>query len=300
MQDRAVGKLLDLYTDEVSQFAQQLDDVFTERFEKGKLVLSDLPIRSVLEIIERNALTNPSALHQLKELMSPPFYHFRDPATPEQVADLEKQLNVSLPADYKEFLAISNGFVAPFNGYIPEPTLQPTSDVGWADEDICKEAPLDLLEDGYLAWGPRAFDILVKAVEIGTADVDSTWLIPPSKVAEVKQAVRRILSEEDKECGEEERQKVAKAVQRFAGSEEEFWGLQWCCVSYIAFEMSAYPSFKAYLCKMAERGDDRREEDLLRGKRFWGYAFVRGSRREALGVSWMKLFKADAEKRRKL
>lgn len=36
-----------------------------------------------------------------------------EPATEQQILDAEKRLNVELPADYKDFLLITNGFTAP-------------------------------------------------------------------------------------------------------------------------------------------------------------------------------------------
>jgi hypothetical protein len=40
------------------------------------------------------------------------------PATDQQIADLEKQLKIVLPADYKDFLKVSNGFAGTVNNFV--------------------------------------------------------------------------------------------------------------------------------------------------------------------------------------
>ena len=43
---------------------------------------------------------------------------FNPPATDEQIAELESQLQIELPNDYKEFLKVTNGFAGTVNEFV--------------------------------------------------------------------------------------------------------------------------------------------------------------------------------------
>ncbi len=53
--------------------------------------------------------------HHGGHVMEDATFHFRDPANPQEVTNLEKKLGVSFPNDYKEFLFKHNGMEM-FNG----------------------------------------------------------------------------------------------------------------------------------------------------------------------------------------
>lgn len=279
----ALCKALNLDTSKLDDFAAQIESALTERFENGKLALDDLPIQRILEILDENAHKNPEAQDELTG--GPPTEKtlFRDPASTEAIEEAEKKLGVELPADYKEFLRLSNGFGAPFGGIHFEPALYPVADIRKItdEEDYFTDLTLELLRDVDLGMAIKEYDVTVgKAIEIGTEDIMNTWLIPPPQVAAYKAYIRRLLDGDIAGVGPEFQDKVRKAIQSFVGDgdEQAFWELEWGCLTWQsggAVIMYGFAGFKAYLRTLAEDGATW-DEDVLGREGWWGYGFVKG------------------------
>ncbi|THZ89863.1 hypothetical protein D6C83_09384, partial [Aureobasidium pullulans] len=60
-----------------------------------------------------------------------PMSLYKLPATEEDISNLEKRLDTTLPEDFKAFLRVSNGFGGIWNGYFPGPPLHPTEKIDW-------------------------------------------------------------------------------------------------------------------------------------------------------------------------
>ncbi|KAK3202411.1 hypothetical protein GRF29_161g1112439 [Pseudopithomyces chartarum] len=281
LQTGALAEALELDSEKLTIFTEQLESVLEERFKNGRLVTEDLPIRNLLDQIQHNGFN----INNTQDLAPPdPKYKetfFQTPATDSEIANAEAKLETTLPDDYKSFLHESNGFGPLFNGILYDPPLHSLNEIRWTtdEEDYFTELSFD--PACYPETGNAQSDTLMgKTIEIGTEDIDNTWLVPPSSVARYKDWVKRTLESDNVE--EKRKEKVRKQVRDFAGSEDAFWALDWICVKWSsggAASFQHWPSFRAYLTAMAEEGDVGLEEQDLIGRReeWWVYAFVRKS-----------------------
>lgn len=278
--DGALVRALDIDLEQVDALAKKIEETIDERFRNGRLELSDSSIHEILKTIEDNCRTNPEA-DEVGGRLDADKTLFRDPATSQQIAETEERLRIHLPDDYKEFMLITNGFGASFSGILFEPPLHPLSDLCWFDddEDYFTDLGLDIPGDRIFAVQPHDADDewvkVGKAIEVGTEDIDNQWLIPPSKMNEVKDRVRSILDNET--CDEKVGTSVRHMVEGFAGSEDKFWNLDWGFVTWASGGsacMIAYPSFKAYLQEVARSGM-KDDGDLLSQRKFIGYAMLK-------------------------
>ena len=62
---------------------------------------------------------------------------FNPPATDEQIAELESQLQIELPNDYKEFLKVTNGFAGTVNEFVVD--FDPVDKSYQSTQDTCAE-----------------------------------------------------------------------------------------------------------------------------------------------------------------
>jgi len=197
-----------------------------------------------------------------------------------------------LPADYKTFLRISNGFGSPWGhplGDLQTP-LHSVDKLRWldpAEEDYFTDLTLDLptrwdkwpfappsTKKAYACDEVTEHFLVGRALEIGTQEIDNTWLLPPSTITPIKQAVRKML--DDGSLGEREKNSVRVAIRDFASSEEEWEEMEWACVTWASGGVAAmyvYPSFRAWLEDVVEKGrvgldgeeEEEQEQRLKRG-----------------------------------
>ncbi|KAL2374338.1 hypothetical protein RJ035_000104 [Blastomyces gilchristii] len=147
-------------------------------------------MREMLKILDNNTRTNPDSLRDYMD--GPPGSLFHDPASLEEIAATERELGIKLPADYKEFIAITDGFEQSWSGIISDPPLHPLDEIRWLedDEDYFLDLEIELINPGF-PYG--MWPTVGKSIEIGCEDIDNVWLIPPSKVQEVQGRLLEIM-----------------------------------------------------------------------------------------------------------
>jgi hypothetical protein len=112
-----------------------------------------------------------------------------------------------------------------------------------------------------------------RAIQIGSEDIASVWLLPPVTVAKVRDAYLKIIDWPD--TPQELKDTILNAVRSFAGSREQFEGLEWCVMYWVAggaVSMFTYPSFGEYIAEKARRSATEFCGTEERGKRciaFW-------------------------------
>lgn len=257
----------------VRAFSARLSGGYTENGLESKT------LKELLEIGERNTLAGPGLRHWEEMGDGVPETLFKQPATSEQILELESRLEISLPQDYKELLSITNGFGTGdsmqdgvYNGFFPDPELYATDQVVWLTEDWI-ELPFEMLqipreiEDPYRkaseAWD-TAMPMLNRVVHIGTRDIDDLWLVPPELVQKAKSAYLEML-----ENGNEMHRKILQRAMKDFASMERFMELEWCCIrnaSGGAATTEVFSSFRSYLETVV---GDSGQDNLSPTKKSW-------------------------------
>jgi hypothetical protein len=282
LKDGALLEILGIDKSKVDLFAEQLEEAVTERLEKGRLSLPNLSIKEMVELINKNTLTNPDSVNTFQRWGDEiPSTILHDPAAASLIEETEKRLDTKLPDDYKEYLSITNGNEPAFGGVIMEAPLWKCEDIRWfADDedyfsDLCLNIPGDMASVARTISGDGLdWPNIGKGIIIGQEDIDNTFLISPATIERVKEKVRSVLESEDEKVTQEVKDRVKHAVDDFAGSMEEFNKLEWCCLTW-AREMKGHKSFKAYLRHVAE-SSGKLDKDLwhLGWDDFFGYIMV--------------------------
>jgi hypothetical protein len=293
----ALVRILNIDIAKLDKFATDVEEEFTQRFNDGFQPADELSMKEALDMINHNTFHNPDADLKNYNPNEDTDTLYRAPATSSQIEHKSKELGVELPADYKEFLQLTNGFGVPFNGIIHEPPLNPIEEVKWTtdDEDYFTELDFALISSVFfqlLHIVPNYTLKVGKTLVLGTRDIDNTWLIPPSTMSKYQNLIRQILHDEielkEGVNTEEVKAKIRNELKNFAGSEEKFFGLDWGCLTWAsgsAVDMQGYAGFAAYLRSLAESGE-KNEGDLLWGgydQAWWGYALKKVGREEREG-----------------
>ncbi|KAI4618794.1 hypothetical protein J4E80_005398 [Alternaria sp. BMP 0032] len=282
----------------LAAFANDFENSLTERLTNGRTRPgANISIQELLVAAEHNTKYNAEARKVNPEPPETSLFH--SPATDLQIEEVEARLNTTLPADYKTFLRISNAFGSPWGhplGDLQTP-LHPVGKLRWldpAEEDYFTDLTLDLptrWDKWPFAPAPTAkayacdevteHFLVGRALEIGTQEIDNTWLLPPSTITPIKQAVKKML--DDESLGEREKNSIRVAIKDFAGSEKEWEEMEWACVTWASGGVAAmyvYPGFRAWLEDVVEKGrvgldgeEEKEQEDMLKRGMWLGRVF---------------------------
>jgi len=296
----ALRQQLNINEAALATFAKDFQDALTDRLTSGRTRPgANMSMQELLKATEYNTKYNAEAREVNPEPPETSLFH--SPATDSQIREAENHLNTTLPADYKTFLRISNGFGSPWGhplGDLQTP-LHPVDKLRWldsAEEDYFTDLTLDLptrwdkwpfapppTAKAYACDEVTEHFLIGRALEIGTQEIDNTWLLPPSTITPIKEAVRKML--DDESLSEREKNSARVAIRDFAGSEEEWEQMEWACVTWASGGVAAmyvYPGFRAWLEDVVEKGsgglDGEEEEQEKRLKRgMWlGRVFQNG------------------------
>jgi hypothetical protein len=165
-----------------------------------------------------NSIGNDSLLHH--------------PASLHDIEALEDRLGTPLPADYKEFLLITDGMNSIWNGFYKESFTTSISKVKCAREiDPGNEYPFELLrwdelpQDFKVDWPALDFQHIIQLHDEEYGDLDETWLVKPELVrkgVEMFQEAFQKLSLDD-----ETKRTVERVVKDNYGGMEEFCSMEW-------------------------------------------------------------------------
>ena len=278
--DGALAYTLDLDRESVHCKARFVLCAFRERMAHGRPApnpYSATPMKYLLHVCNDNSMSSGCDQYWGDdiELTGKVPTLFKDGADKATLTALEKRLGVDLPADYKDFLAVTNGFglnatddkseFGVYNGAFPTEALHSADQVRWVD--AASTFPLDMLEipsemantvvplmNGATPTtnGPSrdVLPLLHRVLEIGKADCDSLWLVPPKVVNKAKDAYFTMHEMADKGG----KKALERAMEAFAGSKEEFAVEQWVlirCLGSADSRTFAYPNLKCYLERLA-------------------------------------------------
>ncbi|KAI4923180.1 uncharacterized protein J4E92_007934 [Alternaria infectoria] len=312
----------------LATFAKDFEHALTDRLTNGRTrPRANISMQELLEAAEYNTKHNAEARKVNPEPPETSLFH--SPATDSQIEEAEARLNTTLPDDYKTFIRLSNGFGSPWGhplGDLQTP-LHPVDKLRWldpAEEDYFTDLTLDLptrwdkwpfapppTKKAYACDEVTEHFLIGRALEIGTQEIDNTWLLPPSTITPIKDAVEKML--DDETLGEREKNSVGVAIRDFAGSEEEWEEIEWACVTWASGGVAAmyvYPGFRAWLEDVVEKGrvgldgvEEEEKEIMLKRGMWLGKVFQNGESGDKSDAEelpgWLKdAIKAAMPKRR--
>ena len=324
----ALRQQLDIDEAALATFAKDFENALAERLSNGRArPRANTYMQELLEAVEYNTNNNAEAREVNPEPLETTLFH--SPAIDSQIEEAETRLNTTLPADYKTFLRLSNGFGSPWGhplGDLRTP-LRPVDKLRWldsAEEDYFTDLTLDLptrwdkwpfapppTKKAYACNEVTEHFLIGRALEIGTQEIDNMWLLPPSTVTPIKDAVTKMLNDET--LGEREKNSVRVAIRDFAGSEEEWEEMEWACVTWASGGVAAmyvYSGFRAWLEDVVEKGtvglngeEEKEQENMLKRGMWLGRVFQNkesGDKSDAEELpGWLKdAIKAAMPKRR--
>ncbi|KAL9053589.1 MAG: hypothetical protein Q9162_004686 [Coniocarpon cinnabarinum] len=282
--DGGLRFVLDLDKDTVHTKARFVLYALRERMQHGRPspnAYAATPMRYLLNVCNDNSMSSGCDQYWGDdiELTGRIPTLFKEPADKATLSALEKRLGTALPTDFKQFLQVSNGFglnatddkceFGIYNGAFPTEALYAAEDIKWVD--TASTFPLDMLEiprdlldsvmpmmngkkptmNGRPLSEPReVLPLLHRVLEIGKADCDSLWLVPPKVVNKAKDVYFEIMEYANKTG----RKSMQRAMEAFAGSKEDFGEMEWVlvrCLGSADCKTFAYSSLRTYLERLA-------------------------------------------------
>lgn len=223
-----------------------------------------LPIKQLLEVLVENTRKNAGTLYEEND-QDPPENYLHDPATPQDIADLEQRLKIpSLPADYKDFLLTSNGLEAVYNGQTLTPPLFNTQNVLLSDlpstVSIPLQLPLQLVESpsGTAQLAREAgmhndWPCATQQLEIGRSYEPVFLLTAPADVKRTVEAYNKALNS-DKVSDVVKKETRCAIEDLYSGGMEAFEKMEWALMFSIDFD-PYYPvgTFRTWLEETVRR-----------------------------------------------
>ncbi|KAF2832875.1 hypothetical protein CC86DRAFT_364887 [Ophiobolus disseminans] len=198
------------------------------------------PIKELLEILVKNTKKHAGSLYKESQ-KDPPKSYLHNPATEQDINDMEQRLKIPpLPADYKEFLLVSNGLEPVYNGLGMTAPLSNTQNVVLSSLPGPVAVPLQLVQDssgtaqlireaGYNEW-PSA----TKHIEIGRTYEPAYLLTDPSDVKATIKAYKNALASD--EVSDVMKAETTRAIEDLYGSMEAFEKLEWAMMFTVDFD----------------------------------------------------------------
>ena len=237
-----------------AKVSKEAIETFTERLKCGRKQDSteQKSILDLLNELEHNTTTNGMSFYIEADGEVPETFFRLPPASDQQIADLEKKLDVTLPEDYKEFLKTSNGFGGTWNGFYADPPLNPVHEVDWT-EPYSEELPIELHEtptgnmDIPCAMGREwnEWPLYEKVLQIGQEDVFAVWMLPPPETKKVVDAYNEAMGHP--QVPEDMKRETRNLIASKYGSWEEFENMSWVVVEMDEGRGHAHGSFKKFL-----------------------------------------------------
>lgn len=129
----ALAKEIGVDDSKVKALGKEILDTVTEWFKNGPQgsVTDGKSVKELLEVCDKK--TRENWPEEVEDLPKPKSLFANKGADAKAIAELEKKLDVKLPADYKEFLGISDGFLRILADDVFEAELHPVDGVEWTD-----------------------------------------------------------------------------------------------------------------------------------------------------------------------
>ncbi|KAI9743167.1 MAG: hypothetical protein M1818_003462 [Claussenomyces sp. TS43310] len=178
------------------------------------------------------------------------------PASAQSIAALETRLDTALPEDYKEFLSITDGMNAVWNGFYKESFVASSSitkyvgDIFKGDTIPCELLPWEELpRDFEVGWPPIDFKYVIQLQDEEYGHVHGTWLVRPEMT---RKAVEAFFERFESEGDRKSKKTVERVVTNYFGGIEQLRATDWALLRWHgqggAF---AWASFRDFLETLA-------------------------------------------------
>ncbi|CAG1970288.1 unnamed protein product [Fusarium graminearum] len=186
------------------------------------------------------------------------------------IAALEKRLEISLPEEYKEFLAVTNGLEAIWNGQNALNYLAKAEDVCWQDLDFLEENEIPLLRDdepqphagNMLSWPtPESLRCICLSGHLDQHEATAhLFLIGPDIVKPAKDCFFSAYQERN----ESQRSELDNLVQETYGSMDVFRDLEYVLMCWTPWDLRYYPfkGIRDFLEQIAEASLQKNQDWL--------------------------------------
>lgn len=266
-------------------FEKEILTTFTQRLQNGPVrPFQDTPMKDLIALCDTNTLQNAvwSEMDGI-DPDDPPTSVTHPGATAADIASLEQKIGFDLAADYKEFLALSNGLGPLWNGFHGEPPLLPAEQVHTTNATKQKKAMRAANQDPTffmgvkMDWEPLAHVIQINepypnydnpAMPPDLEDDDELeryehakfiWLIPPQDIT----AVGKNFFAAVEALPAEQRDAIMKNLGYLQSDSEDLSiNTKWSVISWApgTMEYAQYGSFREYLEVVAM---ETAEKDIL-------------------------------------
>jgi hypothetical protein len=271
LKDKAMSQELGLKDEKVRAFGEEVQKVFQQRITNGPIrrPYEHLSMKELVQLCNDNTIKNSIWEETDYDPDNPPSTILHKPATCAAISGLERRLGLtsSLPADYKEFLAITDGLGQWWNGFFGEPELISSDAVHIHDatkeQQDWEDAGIDFtnIPDLPVKMNWPKFDHLVQ-INAGTPESVYIWLIEPEVVREARNMIWKAYSEADESSQKKIMECVSSSYGSRQGSEDVTWMVaSWCPQASELQSFGNFREFLEYLAAETAREDTLDEED---------------------------------------
>jgi hypothetical protein len=264
LKHHALARTIEVNEDKLEAFSKEVYATFKERLEKGAArQFRDLPMKDLVNMFNENTLKNAVWEEMEADPDNPPETILHNPATNEQITNLEKEIGNDLPDDFKEFLKYTNGMDSFWNGFFGEPGLLGTDKIHIFDpteqQEIWNEASVEITfitsMSVKIEWA-----VLDRVIQIndGCEETKFVWLIEP----EYGQKLAVSFFAAFAQLPPDEKSHVQKLLSYFHAGVDSAASLGWqtCVWCPATMDLKTYHSWREYLEHLAV---DTMNEDIL-------------------------------------
>jgi hypothetical protein len=237
------------------------------RIEKGrqKGVHDGKPIKDLLEILAENTRKNAGSLYEEMDKV-PTESYLHEPATEEDIKDLENRLKISpLPDDYTEFLRASNGCEALYDGQnIWTPFHRAQEIVLTSPLPEGMKLSFELVQDStgtaqlQREFGYDDWPSLTTCVEIGRNFEPAFLFAGPADVKATVAAYQKALASD--KVSDAMKLETTQAIEDLYGSMEAFEKLEWVMIFDIQLDPCyTVGTFRGWMERAAQESSKPRD-----------------------------------------
>ncbi|KAJ9615182.1 hypothetical protein H2200_001256 [Cladophialophora chaetospira] len=196
----------------------------------------------------------------------------RDPCTGSEISQLESRLEISLPQDYKDFLAVTNGMDPVWNGSHLLKIFARADEIDYMNTDHLQGSAINLVREydppsrggNMLDWPVIADELSFQGVPVsGTGTGGDLWLVKPELTTKCKDYFFKTYQERTKE----QQKELDRVIHETYESMQAFEAMEWGLISWTTWgiEMVPYNGMRDMLERLAEQS--------MRIYRLWSHVF---------------------------